>query len=91
MGAVGTSYAIWNGTHMRFLVTAFWIVPYFARDNIDHSDVEQHIDMSAARLWEPEDTTVTDRDYVETVEEHVRDDRDRRGGTGRRKRRRGET
>ena len=71
MGAVGR-YIICDldGMVMHSPVAAFWIVPYFARDNIDHSDLEQHIDVSAARLRELEDTTVTDPDYPEPLEEH---------------------
>jgi hypothetical protein len=59
-----------DGTLAHAPTAAFRIVPYFARENIDLPDLEQHIDVSAARLRELEDTTVVDPDHPENAEEH---------------------
>ena len=66
----GGMYIICNldGTLAHSPVAAFRIVPYFARDNIDLPDLEQHIDMSAAHLHELENTTTTDPDYPKPLE-----------------------
>ena len=49
-------------------IAAFRIVPYFAHTNIDLPNLEQHIDMSVARLCELEDTTIADPNYPEMLE-----------------------
>jgi len=49
-------------------IAAFRIVPYFARKNIDLSDLEQHIDVSVAQLCELKDMTVADPNYPEMLE-----------------------
>ena len=59
-----------DGTLAHSPVAAFRIVPYFCRENIDLPDLEQHIDVSAARLRELENTTTTDPDYPEPPEEY---------------------
>jgi hypothetical protein len=50
-------------------IAAFRVVPYFTREHLDLPDLEQHIDVSAARLRELKDTTVSDPDYPEIAEE----------------------
>jgi hypothetical protein len=62
-----------DGTLAHSPVAAFRIVPYFARDNIDLPDLERHIDVSAARLRELEDTSAADPDHPETRENHADD------------------
>ena len=71
----GSAYIICDldGTLTHSPIAAFWIVPYFARDNIDLLDLEQHINVSAAHLHELEDTPVTDPDYPELLEEQSYD------------------
>ena len=71
----GGAYIICNldGTLTHSPIAAFWIVPYFAQDNIDLPDLEQHIDVSAARLCKLEDTPITDPDYPEPLEEQSYD------------------
>ena len=51
-------------------VTAFRIVPYFARENIDLLNLEQHIEVSAACLRELENATTTNPDYLEPHKEY---------------------
>jgi hypothetical protein len=51
-----------DGTLAHAPTAAFRIVPYFAREHIDLPDLEQHIDVSVARLRELEDTTTPDPD-----------------------------
>ena len=67
----GGAYIICNldGTLAHSPVTAFRIVPYFTQENIDLLDLEQHIDVSAARLCKLENTT-TDPDYPKPLEEY---------------------
>ena len=62
-----------NDTLTHSSVTAFRIVPYFARDNIDLLDLEQHIDMSAACLCKLEDTPIMNPDYPEPLKEQSYD------------------
>ena len=62
-----------NGRLAHSPVTVFQIVPYFAQDNINLPDLEQHIDMSAARLRKLEDTSITDPDYPKLLEEQTYD------------------
>jgi len=77
-----------DGTLAHAPIAAFRIVPYFAREHLDLPDLEQHIDVSADRLRELEDTTVADPDYPEIAEEpmyretdYVDDDDDSDPGT----------
>jgi hypothetical protein len=58
-----------DGTLAHAPIAAFRVVPYFARKHLDLPDLEQHIDVSAARLRELEDTTVSNPDYPEIAEE----------------------
>ena len=51
-----------NGTLAHAPVAAFRVVPYLARTNIDIPDLEEHINMSVARLRELEYSTTADPD-----------------------------
>ena len=57
-----------DGTLAHAPIAAFRIVPYFAHENIDLPDLKQHIDVLATQLRKLEDTTVTDPDYPEMLE-----------------------
>jgi hypothetical protein len=58
-----------DGTLAHAPIVAFRVVPYFACEHLELPDLEQHIDVSAARLRELEDTTVSDPDYPKIAEE----------------------
>ena len=51
-----------DGTLAHAPTAAFQIVPYFAWECIDLSDLEQYIDILVARLCELEATTTSDPD-----------------------------
>ena len=51
-----------DGTLAHTPIAAFRVVPYFARRSIDLPDLDQHIDVSVARLRKLEATTMPDSD-----------------------------
>ena len=51
-----------DGTLLHSPIAAFRVVPYFARDYIEVPDLEQHLDVSVARLRELESGTTVDPD-----------------------------
>ena len=48
-----------DGTLAQSPVAAFRVLPYFTRDHIDIPDIEEHIDITVARLREMEDSAET--------------------------------
>ena len=57
-----------DGTLAHAPVAAFRVVPYFARRELDIPDIEEHIDVSVARLRELEQTTFADPDDPEATD-----------------------
>jgi len=57
-----------DGTLAHVPIATFRIVPYFARENIDLPNLEQHIDVLVAQLRKLEDMTVADPNYPEMLE-----------------------
>lgn len=53
-------------THSPF--GAFCVVPYFTRNHIDIPDIEQHIDVTVARLRAMEDSTEPDPKDIDQIQ-----------------------
>jgi hypothetical protein len=70
-----------DGTLAHAPVAAFRVVPYLARKSIDIPDLENHIDVSIARLRELERSTTADPDVQESdrIEELIDSDSDSDG------------
>ena len=75
-----------DGTLAHAPIAAFRVVPYLARKSIDIPDIDQHIDVSVARLRELEYSTIADPDdpdsarIAEVIESGSDDDHG--GGSG---------
>ena len=63
-----------DGTLAHAPFAAFRVLSYFAREHIDIPDLEQHLDVTAARLREMEATNTTDPESLDapdtTEEQH---------------------
>jgi hypothetical protein len=73
-----------DGTLAHAPIAAFRVVPYLARKSIDIPDLEEHIDVSVARLRELEYSTTADPDDPDSdrIEEIIKSDNDYDGGDG---------
>lgn len=68
-----------DGILLHALVAAFQVVPYFAWTCIEILDIEQHIDVSVARLHKLEYSTTADpddpdQDWITKVQDDEEDD-----------------
>ena len=57
-----------DGTLAHSPFAAFRVVPYFARNHIDIPDIEQHIDVTVARLRAMEDSTEPDPEDTDRIQ-----------------------
>jgi hypothetical protein len=80
----GGAYIICNldSTLAHAPIAAFRVVPYLAQKSIDIPDLEEHIDMSVARLRELEYSTTADPDDPDSdrIEEIIESDGEIDGG-----------
>ncbi len=78
----GGTYIICNldSTLAHTPVVAFWVVPYFTRKSLNIPDIQQHIDVTVACLWQMEQTPDADPDEVEVIDKALadKDERDSR-------------
>ena len=65
-----------DGTLVHAPIAAFRIILYFAWEHLDLPDIEQHLDISAARLHELEDTTAADPDECATTNATIEETKD---------------
>ena len=57
-----------DGTLAHSPFAAFRVIPYFARNHIDIPDIEQHIDVTVARLHAMEDSTEPDLEDTDRIQ-----------------------
>ena len=69
-----------DGTLAHTPVAAFRVIPYFTRKSLDIPDIQQHIDVTAARLKQMEQTSDADPDKAEAIDEALADDDTSDGG-----------
>ncbi len=78
----GSAYILCDldGTLAHTPVAAFRVVPYFAQKSLDIPNIQQHIDVTAARLKQMERTPDADPDEAEAVDKALADDNTSDGG-----------
>ena len=62
-----------DGTLAHTPVAAFRVIPYFVQKSLNIPDIQQHIDVTAARLKQMEQTPDANPDEAEAVDEALVD------------------